>query len=35
MENQNPKTLEVPLTALKDGETGILTSIKVGHGRGR
>lgn len=26
---------EVPLTALKDGETGIVTSVKAGHGRGR
>jgi DtxR family Mn-dependent transcriptional regulator len=34
MENRSPKTLEVPLTALKDGETAILTSIKTGHGRG-
>jgi Fe2+ transport system protein FeoA len=35
MEHHNPKTVEVPLTALKDGETAILTSIKVSHGRGR
>jgi DtxR family Mn-dependent transcriptional regulator len=26
---------EVPLTELKDGETGIVTSVKAGHGRGR
>jgi DtxR family Mn-dependent transcriptional regulator len=26
---------EVPLTTLKDGETGIVTSVKGGHGRGR
>lgn len=26
---------EVPLTALRDGETGIVTSVKTGHGRGR
>ncbi|MEM3700094.1 MAG: FeoA family protein [Candidatus Bathyarchaeia archaeon] len=26
---------EVPLTALKDGETGIVISVKAGHGRGR
>lgn len=26
---------ELPLTALKDGESGIITSIKVGQGRGR
>lgn len=33
MENRSPKTLEVPLTALKDGETAILTSIRADHGR--
>jgi Fe2+ transport system protein FeoA len=26
--------LEVPLTALRDGETGVLTYIKTGHERG-
>ena len=26
---------EVPLTALRDGEAGTVTSIKAGHGRGR
>ena len=35
MERHNPKTVEVPLTALKDGETAILTSIKASHRRGR
>ena len=25
----------MPLTALRNGETGIVTSIKAGHGRGR
>jgi len=35
MEHHSPKALEVPLTALKDGETAILTSIKAGHGRGQ
>jgi DtxR family Mn-dependent transcriptional regulator len=25
----------VPLTTLRDGETGIITSIKAGYGRGR
>jgi Fe2+ transport system protein FeoA len=35
MGNRSPKIFEVPLTALKAGDTGILTSIKVGHGRGR
>lgn len=34
MERRSKKGLEVPLTALRDGETGILTSIKAGHGRG-
>jgi Fe2+ transport system protein FeoA len=29
------KRREVPLTALRDGQTGILTSIKAGPGRGR
>jgi len=27
--------LELPLTALKDGESGIITSIKANPGRGR
>jgi Fe2+ transport system protein FeoA len=35
MESQSPKKLEVPLTALKNGETAILISIKAGNGRGR
>ena len=26
--------MELPLTALRDGESGIITSIKVGQGRG-
>jgi Fe2+ transport system protein FeoA len=30
----NPERHEVPLTTLKDGQTGILISIKSGHGRG-
>lgn len=34
MESRSSKELEVPLTALRDGETGIVTSIKAGHGRG-
>lgn len=34
MERRNSERLEVPLTALRDGETGVLTSIKTGHGRG-
>jgi DtxR family Mn-dependent transcriptional regulator len=34
MEHHSPKTLKVPLTALKDRETAILTSIKVDQGRG-
>jgi Fe2+ transport system protein FeoA len=35
MGSQSPKKLEVPLTALKNGETAILICIKAGHGRGR
>ena len=35
MERRNSERLEVPLTALRDGETGILTSIRTSHGRGR
>jgi len=35
MERRNSKRFEVPLTALSDGETGIVASIKAGHGRGR
>jgi len=34
MESKSPKGLEVPLTTLKDGETGIVTSIKAGRGVG-
>jgi ferrous iron transport protein A len=35
MERRNPKKHEVALTALKKGETGIVISIKAGHGHGR
>ncbi|MEM2104671.1 MAG: FeoA family protein [Candidatus Bathyarchaeia archaeon] len=35
MEGLNSKESEVPLTALKDGEAGIVTSIRTSHGRGR
>jgi len=35
MERRSSKRFEVPLTALRDGETGIVTSIKPGYGRGR
>jgi Fe2+ transport system protein FeoA len=35
MKDQNSKTREVPLTALRNGESGIVTSIKAGRGRGR
>jgi len=35
MGGQNSKTREVPLTALRNGETGTVTSIKAGRGRGR
>ena len=34
MERRNQKRREVPLTALRDGENGIITSIRSGHGRG-
>jgi len=27
--------IELPLTSLRDGETGTVTSIKTGYGRGR
>jgi len=35
MERRNLEGHKAPLTALKDGETGVLISIKVGSGRGR
>jgi DtxR family Mn-dependent transcriptional regulator len=35
MERRNLERREVPLTALRDGETGTVTSIKSGRGRGR
>jgi Fe2+ transport system protein FeoA len=35
MEKRNPKRREVPLTALKAGEAGIVTSIRFGHTRWR
>jgi DtxR family Mn-dependent transcriptional regulator len=35
MEKRKSKGLEVPLTALRDGQTGTVTSIKTGYGRGR
>jgi len=35
MERRGDKEkVEVPLTALRDGESGIITSIKTGQGRG-
>lgn len=35
MERQRElKETELPLTALRDGESGIITSIKIGQGRG-
>jgi len=34
MERRSSENLEVPLTDLRDGETGVLTSIRTGHGRG-
>jgi len=35
MERQGSEKHEVPLTVLRDGEAGTVTSIKAGHGRGR
>jgi Fe2+ transport system protein FeoA len=35
MDRRNLERRGVPLTALKDGETAILTSIEASHGRGR
>jgi Fe2+ transport system protein FeoA len=35
MERRNSERREVPLTALRNGATGTVTSIKSGHGRGR
>ncbi|MCS7115983.1 MAG: FeoA family protein [Nitrososphaerota archaeon] len=35
MEGSAAKKNEVPLTALKDGQVGIVTSIKVGYGRAK
>jgi len=35
MERRNAEGLEVPLTTLKDGATGIVTSIKAGYGKGQ
>lgn len=34
MERRGSEGFEAPLTTLKDGETGIITSIKTSHGRG-
>jgi len=34
MHRRSLNGLEVPLTALRDGETGVVASIKAGHGRG-
>ncbi|MGQ9530667.1 MAG: FeoA family protein [Candidatus Bathycorpusculaceae bacterium] len=35
MEREGLERRQVPLTALRDGETGTVTSIKAGYGRGR
>jgi Fe2+ transport system protein FeoA len=35
MKRRNLERREVPLTTLRDGETGTVTSIKSGRGRGR
>ncbi len=34
MQQRNSDRPEVPLTALRNGEAGIVTSIEAGHGRG-
>jgi len=34
MERRKTERPEVPLTALRDGETGTVTSVKSGQGRG-
>lgn len=34
MERPGSKELRVPLTALRSGESGVVTSIGPGHGRG-
>jgi DtxR family Mn-dependent transcriptional regulator len=34
MERRDSERRELPLTALRDGETGTVTSIKTGHGKG-
>ena len=35
MSRRRSKTLELPLCALKDGESGIVVSVGEGRGRGR
>jgi len=35
MEKREAERGELPLTALKNGESGIITSIRAGRGRGR
>jgi Fe2+ transport system protein FeoA len=34
MQRRNPERLEMALTMLRNGETGTVTSIKAGRGRG-
>jgi DtxR family Mn-dependent transcriptional regulator len=34
MQRRNPEKLETPLTTLRNGETGTVTSIRAGSGRG-
>jgi Fe2+ transport system protein FeoA len=34
MKKRSSERFEVPLTSLNDGETGTVTSIKTGYGRG-
>jgi len=35
MKRRTSEKLEVPLTALRDGDTGFVSSIRAGHARGR
>jgi Fe2+ transport system protein FeoA len=34
MQERNPKSKKIPLTALKKGEAATVASISAGHGRG-
>ena len=35
MERRGSERYEVPLTGLRDGESGVIASVKSGRGRGR